>query len=322
MLGDRGDRHPADRVDRERRAPGGARPATRGLADAAARSPRRTATIVREDRQRDLGRACGRRCRSRPARRSARAAPRGRRRRAARRARRRRACGWRRGRRTARRPRARGAACAARRARARRRRARGRRPPARAAAVDGDDVEPELGAERAGPPPRSACRRRRARAAPAAPARGRSRSRRRTGTGSARSRRRPRPRSPRPVPGSSPIGPSGTIRNSTASSVSIAFSEYTRTLCCAQTPPTKPSIVPSPSTSATSPAFTLVGRCARTTVAVTNAVPSAASSCARRDTAALIIAVARGAPASPPRRGPGCRACRCGRRRASRAARR
>ena len=49
---------------------------------------------------------------------------------------------------------------------------------------------------------------------------------------------------------------------------------------------------------------------------------AAASSCDRRASAAGIIAAARGVPASPPRRAPGCRACRCGRPRGSRAARR
>ena len=60
------------------------------------------------------------------------------------------------------------------------------------------------------------------------------------------------------------------IRNSSGSPVSIAASEYSRTLCWAQTPPTKPSIVPSSWTSAASPGSTLVGRCTRTTVAITN----------------------------------------------------
>ena len=48
----------------------------------------------------------------------------------------------------------------------------------------------------------------------------------------------------------------------------------------------------------------------------------AASSEARRDISRLIIAAARGVPASRPTRAPGCRACRRGRRRGSRAARR
>ena len=47
-------------------------------------------------------------------------------------------------------------------------------------------------------------------------------------------------------------------------------------------PPTKPWIVPSPSTSAASPVRTLVGRCARTTVATTNGVRAPRSSSARR----------------------------------------
>ena len=71
------------------------------------------------------------------------------------------------------------------------------------------------------------------------------------------------------------------------------------------------------------PASTLVGRCARTTVAVTNGDARRGELLRPPATcAADIIAAARGAPASPPTRAPGCRACRCGRRRASRAARR
>ena len=64
------------------------------------------------------------------------------------------------------------------------------------------------------------------------------------------------------------------------------------------------------------------GRCARTTVAVTNGSPRSASSLRPPRQRRRIIAAARAAPASPPRRAPGCTACRCGRRRASRAARR
>ena len=70
------------------------------------------------------------------------------------------------------------------------------------------------------------------------------------------------------------------------------------------------------------PAVTLVGRWARTTVAVTNDVPSPASSWALRDMAGVITAAAPAVPASPPTRAPGCRACRCDPRRGSRAARR
>ena len=116
------------------------------------------------------------------------------------------------------------------------------------------------------PRPRSASRPRRRRAARARRARGRSRSRRPTGTGSGPSRRRPRP--PRRLLGRPrALRANGRIRSSTGSPLSIALSAYARTLCSAHAPPTNPSIVPSPSTSATLPASALVGRCARTTVA-------------------------------------------------------
>ena len=115
--------------------------------------------------------------------------------------------------------------------------------------------------------------------------------------------------------------PNGTTRSRIVSPPSIARSAYSRTLCSAQSPPTKPSIVPSSSTSAVLPGFALVGRSTRTTVAVANGTPRSASSCARRVRAVGIIAAALGAPASPPTRGPGCRACRGGRRRAAAARR-
>ena len=44
-------------------------------------------------------------------------------------------------------------------------------------------------------------------------------------------------------------GPSGTIRSSSGSPLSMASSAWSRTLCCAQWPPMKPSIVPSTWTS-------------------------------------------------------------------------
>ena len=91
------DGHPADRVDRGRgrRRPDGRRGRRR-------RGPRPHLDDPGQDRQRDLGRACARRCRGRRARRCGRGAPRARRRPAARRARRRPACGWPPGRRRAR----------------------------------------------------------------------------------------------------------------------------------------------------------------------------------------------------------------------------
>jgi len=52
----------------------------------------------------------------------------------------------------------------------------------------------------------------------------------------------------------------GRMRRSSGSPLFIAFVAYSRTLCSAQTPPAKPSIVPSLSTSATFPARALVGR--------------------------------------------------------------
>ena len=81
----------------------------------------------RQDRERDLGRRARADVEARRGRRSARAAPPARRRRAARPSTPVPRLGWRPARRTARPPRARGAACAARRGRARRPRARGRR---------------------------------------------------------------------------------------------------------------------------------------------------------------------------------------------------
>ena len=173
-------------------------------------------------------------------------------------------------------PRGRGAACAARRARAPRRRARGRRAGgSRPSSVTRDDVEPELGADAAGPPPRSASRRPRARAARAARARGTPRSRLPTGTGSARST----------APSSAATGHRAALavlgeRQDAQQHGLAALERLQRVRAHAvlrHMPPTKPSIVPSASTSATFPASTLVGRCTCTTVAVTNAAPSAAS---------------------------------------------
>ena len=247
-------------------------------------------------------------------------ARRARRRRAARRARRCRAWGWRPGRRTARPPRARGAACAARRGRAPRRRARGRRAAARG--------------------------RRRSTLTTSSPSSAPIRS---DGLGDRRvaddehARRGQHrleehldraARQARVLDGTAPSSAADLARAALAvlgerqdpqqhaRRSASACSAYARTLCSAHTPPTKPSIVPSASTSATLPGSTLAGRCARTTVAVTNAAPSAASSSARRERAAVIIAAARAAPASPPTRAPGCTACRRARRRASRTARR
>ncbi len=300
---------------------GGARGA-RGRCRCGSLFPTAHGDDAREDRQRDLAGGLGADVEAGGDVDQRRGAPWQPRRRAARRARRRRAWGWPRGRCRARPPPARGAACAARPVRAPRRRARDRRRTAR------------------GPPPSTATGSSPS-AAPSeriAPAIGVSPTTRTRGAGRTGSRKISIVPPDRqvfravtapssigtswPCSGPSPIGPSGTIRNSNASSLWIAFSAYTRTLCCAHMPPMNPSIVPSASTSATSPALTLVGRCARTTVAVTNTVPWAASSCARRDTAALIIAVARDALAWPPRPGRACRACRGARRRARRAARR
>ena len=91
----------------------------------------------------------------------------------------------------------------------------------------------------------------------------------------------------------------------------------------AQTPPTNPSMVPSASTSAASPGRALVGLCARTTVAVTNAWRARPATAGARSARAVVItAAASPFPASRPTRAPACTACRCGRRRATRAARR
>ena len=106
-----------------------------------------------------------------------------------------------------------------------------------------------------------------------------------------------------------PSSANGRIRRSTASPLSMAFREYARTLCSAQAPPTKPSMEPSLRTIATSPARTLVGRWARTTVAETNDSPWAASSCARRSVVAFLTGAAPGGPASRPTPARGCTAC-------------
>ncbi len=62
---------------------------------------------------------------------------------------------------------------------------------------------------------------------------------------------------------------SGVMRSSVESPVRSSRRPWARTVSVAQIPPTNPSMVPSDSTSARSPAFALVGRCARTTVAST-----------------------------------------------------
>ena len=69
-------------------------------------------------------------------------------------------------------------------------------------------------------------------------------------------------------------------------------------------------------------ASTLVGRSTRTTVATTYGEPFSLSSCAVRVSADEIIAEARAGPASPPTRARACTACRDGRRRGCRGARR
>src|SRR3954452_23770371 len=86
----------------------------------------------------------------------------------------------------------------------------------------------------------------------------------------------------------------GSSRSSTASPVSSARMACRRTLACAQTPPTKPSMVPSASTSAESPGRTLAGLAARTTVAVTNGTRSATSRAIRSMSWPLIIVLPAG----------------------------
>jgi hypothetical protein len=61
---------------------------------------------------------------------------------------------------------------------------------------------------------------------------------------------------------SGPASGSGTIRSSMDWPVSSSRSPSSRTVDSAHVPPTKPSRVPSGSTSALSPALALVGRCA------------------------------------------------------------
>ena len=101
-------------------------------------------------------------------------------------------------------------------------------------------------------------------------------------------------------------------------------SARTRARCArAHTPPTNPSIVPSPSTSATSPALharralRAHDRGGHERRALLRRAPAPAATWRRSSLRRL-----GRAPASPPTRAPGCRACRCGRRRASRTARR
>ena len=85
------------------------------------------------------------------------------------------------------------------------------------------------------------------------------------------------------APSSAALSPSpGSIRSSSGSPVSSTRSACRRTLGSAQWPPTNPSIVPSPSTSAVAPGCTLAGRPARTTVASTYGTRSASSAAARR----------------------------------------
>ena len=130
------------------------------------------------------------------------------------------------------------------------------------------------------------------RAARARAARGTARARRRSGTGWPRppcpAPRRVRPRYP------------GRIRSSTGSPVSSACSACRRTVASAHEPPTNPSTVPSPSTSARSPGRALVGATQRTTVASTKATPAASSSSAR----ALTAPPARRGRAAPATRAP------------------
>ena len=136
-----------------------------------------------------------------------------------------------------------------------------------------------------------------------------------------RSRRRPRWRSRRPS-GPSPRR-SGRIRSSTASPVCERLQRSRRARCARRRrrrrsprssrrrararrrPPRRWS------------ALGAHDRRRHERLALARRAPALAATWRR-----VIIAVARAAPASPPRRAPGCRACRCGRRRGSRAARR
>ena len=128
---------------------------------------------------------------------------------------------------------------------------------------------------------------------------------------------------------STPSGPTSPRRRTAGSAAarprrSPAPAASRRARCARRTtPPTKPSIVPSPSTSATLPGLD-ARRALRAhhgrgheRLARRRRAPALAATWRRG-----IIAAARVAPASPPRRAPGCRACRCARPRASRAARR
>ena len=67
-----------------------------------------------------------------------------------------------------------------------------------------------------------------------------------------------------------PCSDSGSTRSSTLSPLLSAPSAAVRTDPAAHWPPTKPSIEPSASTMARSPAWAELGSCARTTVARTN----------------------------------------------------
>src|SRR3954471_12490044 len=97
-----------------------------------------------------------------------------------------------------------------------------------------------------------------------------------------------------PSRASSSAAPPGSSRSSSASPVSSARAAYRRTEACAHTPPTKPSMVPSASTSAESPGRTLAGLAARTTVAVTNGTRSATSRAIRSMSSPLIIVMPAG----------------------------
>ena len=267
--------HAAHRVDRRCEHLVGATTRTDTVCSRAAR--RRSA---RGSRARSP-RGCARRCRARPASPAPPGAPAPCPRRAARPPRRRRARGWPRAPRRAGRPPARGAARAARRARA-------RPPPGRG--------RPRAARPRAGPvTSRSSSAPSRATAAaigvsPTTSTRGEA------SIGSRKISSDPPDRHGFcTVTAPSAAGASsspGRMRSSSASPVSSARSACRRTLCSAHAPPTKPSIVPSPSTIAASPVRTLVGRCARTTVATTNGVRAARRSSARRLRLAPIITTA------------------------------
>ena len=228
----------------------------------------------------------------------------------------------RRGRRTAAPPRARGAACAARRGRARRRRARGRR-----AAGRGARRRPRRPSKPSSPPTRTSARAIGVSPDHEHPRRGQHRLEEHLDRAA---------REARVLHGDRAVVAGHVVRRAavrprrTAGSAAapprrsrIACSAYARTLCSAQSPPTKPSIVPSAEHERDVAGLRRWSAAARARRSRSRtARPGRRAPAARRDMAALIIAAARGGPASPPTRAPGCTACRCGRRRASRAARR